>query len=184
MDLDPAKLRTESPSGSLHVEASEASLALLTPCAARTITAGESGAEFDAFVKAVAEFWQPQDVIERLLMTDFISAQWELQRLRRLVPAAFIAGRPFAVSELVGFREEQFVESPFLTERYNDALAYLATKGHTSDILDAHILLKHAAAFESFDKRAGVLEMRRDGAWDKLERRRSEMKTISAPALP
>ena len=180
MDLDPAKLRTESPSGSLHVEASEASLALLTPSAARTITAGESGAEFDIFVKAVAEFWQPQDVIEQLLMTDYINAQWELQRLRRLVPAAFIAGRPFAVSELLGHAEEHFSESPFPSGRYKGALARLAARGHTSDILDAHVLLRHAAAFESFDKRSSVLEARRDGAWDKLERRRSGMKTISS----
>jgi hypothetical protein len=112
MHLD-TKVRTESPSGGLHIEASEVSLALLAPCAARTIIAGESGAEFDALAKIVAEFWQPQDVIEQLLMTDYINAQWELQRLRRLIPAAFNAGRPFAVSELEGYAEDRFCDSPF-----------------------------------------------------------------------
>jgi hypothetical protein len=92
-ELDTTKLRTELISG-LQNDASEAALAVLTPSAARTITAGESAAEFVALVKGVTEFWQPQDVIERLLMADFIHAEWELRRLRRLVPAAFVAGFP------------------------------------------------------------------------------------------
>jgi hypothetical protein len=41
----------------------------------------------------------------------------------------------------------------------------------------------YTAAFESFDKRSAVLEVRRDNAWDKVERRRSAMKTITSPAL-
>ncbi len=182
MHLD-TKVRTGSPSGGHHIETSEVSLAVLAPCAARTITAGESAAEFDALAKSVAEFWQPQDVIEQLLMTDYINAQWELQRLRRLIPAAFSAGRPFAVSELEGYEEDRFCDSSFPTGQYQKALARLAALGHTPDVIDAHVLLRHASAFESFDKRAGVLEMRRDGAWEKLERRRSGMKTISSPAL-
>ena len=177
------KLPTHSNSAAVRTDATVAALAVLKPNAARTVTAGENPAEFDALAKIVAEFWQPQDVIEQLLMTDYINAQWELQRLRRLIPAAFSAGRPFAVSELEGYPEDSFSESSFPTGRYKKALASLAAEGHTSDILDAHILLRHAAAFESFDKRATVLEARRDGAWDKLERRRSEMKTISSPAL-
>jgi hypothetical protein len=39
------------------------------------------------------------------------------------------------------------------------------------------------AAFESFDKRAAVLEVRRDSAWDKVERRRSAAKTISSDGV-
>jgi hypothetical protein len=182
-DLDTTKSRAQSPSGSLHFDTSEAVLALLTPSAARTITAGESAAEFDALVKVVTEFWQPQNVIEQFLMADFIHAEWELRRLRRLVPAAFVAGRPFAVSKLDGFTEERFCDSAFPNGQYMEVLASLAAKGHTSDVLDGHILLMHTAAFESFDKRAAVLEIRRDSAWDKVERRRSEMKTISSPAL-
>jgi hypothetical protein len=181
-DIDP-KPPTHSNSGVVLIDATAAAFAVLKPNAARTVTAGENPAEFDALAKIVAEFWQPQDVIEQLLMTDYINAQWELQRLRRLVPAAFIAGRPFAVSELEGVTEARFSESAFPTGQYKKTLASLAAVGHTPDILDAHVLLRHAAAFESFDKRAAVLEMRRDGAWDKVERRRSDMKTISSPAL-
>ena len=182
-DIDTTKLRSELTSGSQQIDASEAALAVLTPSAARTITAGESAAEFVALVKGVTEFWQPQDVIERLLMADFIHAEWELRRLRRLVPAAFVAGRPFAVSKLSGLSEERFVDSPFPRGVYKEALADLAIKGHTCDVLDGQTLLMYTAAFESFDKRSAVLEVRRDNAWDKVERRRSAMKTITSPAL-
>lgn len=181
-DIAP-KLPTHSNSAAVRTDATVAALAVLKPNAERTVTAGENPAEFDALAKIVAAFWQPQDVIEHLLMTDYINAQWELQRLRRLIPAAFSAGRPFAVSELEGYEEDRFCDSSFPTGQYQKALARLAAEGHTPDVIDAHVLLRHATAFESFDKRAGVLEMRRDGAWEKLERRRSGMKTISSPAL-
>ena len=176
-------LPTHLNSEAVPTNATIAALAMLKPNAARTVTEGEDPAEFDALTKLVAEFWQPQDVIEHLLMTDYINAQWELQRLRRLVAVAFVAGRPFAVSELQGRPEDRFCDSAFPTGEYESTLASLAAEGHTLDIIDAHVLLRHAAAFESFDKRAGVLEMRRDGAWEKFERRRSGMKTISSPAL-
>ena len=182
-NIDAAKLRAESTSGRLQIDTSEAALTVLTPSAARTITAGENAAEFVALVKAVTEFWQPQDVIERLLLADFVHAEWELRRLRRLVPAAFVAGRPFAVSKLSGFSEERFVDSAFPRGVYKEALADLAVKGHTCDVLDGQTLLMYTAAFESFDKRSAVLEVRRDNAWDKVERRRSAMKTITSPAL-
>ena len=163
--------------------AADAALAALWPDASRTLIAGESAEEFEALVKAIVEFWRPQNVIEQLDVTDYISAQWELLRVRRMVPAVFIAGRPFAVSDLLGL-EDRFCESPFPTGRYNKTLAMLAEMGHTPEILDAHVLLRQAAAFESFDKRAAMLEVRRDRALEKLERRRSEMKTISSAALP
>ena len=182
-NIDAAKLRAESTSGRLQIDTSEAALTVLTPSAARTITAGENAAEFTALVKAVTEFWQPQDVIECLLLADFVHAEWELRRLRRLVPAAFVAGRPFAVSKLSGFSEERFVDSAFPRGVYKEALADLAVKGHTCDVLDGQTLLMYTAAFESFDKRSAVLEVRRDNAWDKVERRRSAMKTITSPAL-
>jgi hypothetical protein len=162
------------------MDAPAAALSVLKPNAARTVIAGEDPAEFEALAKTIAEFWQPQNFIEEILMTDFLNAQWELQRLRRLVPAAFGAGRPFAVSELDGYPEDRYCESPFPTGRYQEALAGLLEKGLTSDNIDAHVLLSHAAAFESFDKRAALLEVRRDSAWDKLERRRgASLKTIS-----
>jgi hypothetical protein len=182
-DINPTNLQTGLTSGNLQIDPSEVALAVLTPSAGRTITAGENAAEFAALVKTVSEFWQPQDPIERLLMADFIHAEWELRRLRRLVPAAFVAGRPFAVSKLAGFSEERFVDSAFPNGRYKEALADLAAKGHTCDVLDGQTLLMHTAAFESFDRRAAVLEVRRDNAWDKVERRRTAIKTISSPAL-
>ena len=114
-------------------------------------------------------------------MSDFIYAEWELRRLRRLVPAAFAAGRPFAVSKLEGYPEDQFSDSAFPSGGYQQVLDRLAAKGHTVDILDAQTLLMHTAAFESFDKRMTVLEVRRDGAWEKVERRRSATKANSSP---
>ena len=179
-DLDAAKLQPDMTTGNLQISPVEATLAVLTPNAARTITAGENAAEFRALVEVVTGFWKPQDVFERILMSDFIHAEWELRRLRRLVPAAYAAGRPFAVSKLAGFSEERFVDSAFPRGTYEQALADLAAKGHTSDVLDGHTLLMHTAAFESFDKRMTVLEVRRDGAWEKVERRRSATKTISS----
>lgn len=158
-----------------------AALAVVIPNAGRTITDGEDRAEFNALVKAVTEYCQPQDVIERLWMADFVHAEWELRRLRRLVPAAFRAERPFAVAKLEGFPEDRFCDSAFAVGRYRQTLAELAAKGQTEDVLDAQTLLMHAAAFESFDKRMTVLEARRDSAWEKIERRRSATKTISSP---
>ena len=152
---------------------------MLNPSAAQTLTDGEDAAEFNSLVKAVTEFWQPQDVIERMLMADFIHAQWELGRLRRMVPLAFRAGPPFAVAKHEG-RDHCFGDSAFPTGRYKWTLADLASRGQTEDVLDAHTLLMHAAAFESFDKRMAVLEIRRDAAWEKVERRRSARKTISS----
>lgn len=178
-------LRTDSPSSSPLINASEAPLALQTPIAARIITAGESAEEYGALVEAVTEFWQPQNVIEQLQMTDFIQAEWELRRLRRLVAAAFVAGKPFAVSKLSGYSEKRFCDSAFPSGvgDYKEELAKLAIRGLTCDALDGQTLLMHAAAFESFDRRSAVLEHRRDSAWEKVERRRSAMKTISPPAL-
>jgi hypothetical protein len=165
------------------IDSAEAALSVLTPSIARTITAGENAAEFAALVKAVTDFWRPADVIEQVMLTDFVCAEWELRRLRRLVPAAYSAGRPFAVSKLAGFPEERFSDSAFPRGTYKQALADLAAKGCTSDVLDGLTLLMHTAAFESFDKRAAVLEVRRDSAWDKVERRRSTTKTISSHQL-
>lgn len=164
-------------------DAPKSALSALNVNAAHIVIAGERRAEFDELVRAVFEFWQPEDVVDELLMADFVHAEWELRRLRRLVPAAFVAGRPFAVSKLAGFAEERFSDSAFPRGTYKEALADLAAKGHTCDVLDAQTLLMHTAAFESFDKRAAVLEVRRDSAWDKAERRRSAVKTISSPAL-
>lgn len=152
--------------------------AILAPDAARAITAGEDEREFIALSEAVREFWQPSDMFEQIWMTDFIQAQWELRRLRRLVPAAFAASRPFVVNKLEGLPDDQFSDSSFSIGIYEKTLARLEAKGHTTDALDAHTLLMHTAAFESFDKRATVLEMRRDKAWEKVERYRSVTKTI------
>jgi hypothetical protein len=154
-------------------------LAVLTPCAAEALTNSENAAEFSSLVKAVAEYWQPQDVIERMLMVDFIHAEWELGRLRRMVPLAFRAGQPFAVAKLEGL-DHNFSESSFPSRTYSQTLADLAARGQTEDVLDAQTLLMHASAFESFDKRMAVLEVRRDGALEKVERRRSARKAISS----
>ena len=180
-NLEAVKLQPDMTPGNRQIRPAEAAVAVLIPSAARVITAGENAAEFCALVEAVTEFWNPQDVFERVLMSDFIYAEWELRRLRRLVPAAFAAGRPFAVSKLAGFPEDRFSDSAFPSGGYQQALDELAAKGHTIDILDAQTLLMHTAAFESFDKRMTVLEVRRDGAWEKVERRRSATKTSSSP---
>jgi hypothetical protein len=180
-DIEAVKLQPEITPRALQIDPTEAAVAVLTPRAARAVTAGESAAEFDALVKVVTEFWRPKDVIERLLLADFIYAEWELRRLRRLVPAAFAAARAFAVSKLEGLRDDRFYDSAFRRGAYKQALADLAAKGHTFDVLDGQSLLAHADAFESFDKRMTVLEIRRDGAWEKVERRRSASKTISNP---
>jgi len=179
-NLEAVKLQPHMAPSNPQIVPAEAAVAVLTPSAARAITAGENAAEFCALVDAVTEFWNPQDVFERVLMSDFIYAEWELRRLRRLVPAAFAAGRPFAVSKLEGFPENQFSDSAFPSGGYQQALDRLAAKGHTVDILDAQTLLMHTAAFESFDKRMAVLEFRRDGAWEKVERRRSAAKSSSS----
>ena len=157
--------------------------AILTPNAAQAVTAGEDEGEFIALVEAVREFWQPSDIVERILMADFIHAEWELRRLRRLVPAAFAANRPFVVSKLEGLPEDQFELSAFSLGTYEKALARLAAKGHTIDVLDGQTLLMQTAAFESFDKRAAVLEVRRNNALEKVERRRSATKTIAPASL-
>ena len=177
-NMEAVKLQPDLTPPNLQIGPAEAALALLIPSAARTLTDGEDAAEFNSLVKEVTEFWQPQDVIERMLMADFIHAQWELGRLRRMVPIAFRAGQPFAVAKLEGL-DHNFCESSFPAGRYRKTLADLAAKGQTEDVLDAQTLLMHASAFESFDKRMAVLEVRRDGAWEKVERRRSATKTIS-----
>ena len=178
-DIEVLKLQPEmTPIGQIH-----STEVILTPNAARAVTAGEDEAEFNALVEAVREFWQPSDIVEQLLMADFIHAEWELRRLRRLASAAFAANRPFVVSKFEGLPEESFEESAFSVGTYKQALARLAAKGHTIDVLDGQTLLTHTTAFESFDKRAAVLEVRRDSAWDKVERRRSASKTISSDAI-
>jgi len=178
-NMEAARLQPDPTPLSLQINPAEAALAVLTPSAARTLTDGEDAAEFNSLVKAVAEFWQPQDVIERIQMVDFIHAEWELRRLRRMVPLAFRAGQPFAVAKLEGV-DHRFSESSFPTGTYRKTLADLAARGQAEDVLDAQTLLMHASAFESFDKRMAVLEIRRDGAWEKVERRRSARKTISS----
>jgi hypothetical protein len=126
-DIDVLKLQPEmTPIGQIH-----ATEAILTPNAARAVTAGEDEAEFNALVEAVHDFWQPGDIVERLLMADFIHAEWELRRLRRLASAAFAANRPFVVCKLEGLPEERFEESAFSAGTYKQALGRLAAKGHT-----------------------------------------------------
>ena len=176
LDTEAIKLQPDA----IPINRTHATEAILTPNAARTVLPGEDAAEFDALAEAVREFWQPKDVIERLLMTDFIHAEWELRRLRRLVPAAFAANRPYVVSKLEGFSEDRFCDSPFLDGTYEQAAARLAAKGHTVDVIDAKTLLMQTAPFESFDKRAAVLEIRRDSALEKVEQRRAAGKTISS----
>jgi hypothetical protein len=180
-EIEAVKLQPETTPGNpqINPQGSEVSLAAVTARAELIMIPGENSAEFVALLKAVIELWQPQDFMERLLMGDFLYAQWELLRLRRLVPAAFRAGQPFAVARLEGLADN-FSESAFRSGRYAQVLADLAIDGQTEEVLNAQTLLMHAAAFESFDKRMAVLEIRRDGAWEKLERRRSNAKIISS----
>ena len=139
-NMEAVKLQPDLTPPNLQIGPAEAALALLIPSAARTLTDGEDAAEFNSLVKEVTEFWQPQDVIERMLMADFIHAQWELGRLRRMVPIAFRAGQPFAVAKLEGL-DHDFCESSFPAGRYRKTLADLAAKGQTEDVLDAGILV-------------------------------------------
>jgi hypothetical protein len=122
-------------------------------------------------------------VLESRLSSSSSNARFHFRRVGITAAAApgccSLAGRPFAVSKLAGLPEYRFVDSAFVRGTYKQALADLAAKGHTSDVLDGQTLLTHAAAFESFDKRMAVLEARRDAAWEKVERRRSATKTIS-----
>jgi hypothetical protein len=180
-EFEAAKLQPETTPGNpqINPQGAEGSLVELTARAELIMIPGENSAEFVALLKAVIELWQPRDFMERVLMGDFMHAQWELLRLRRLVPAAFRAGQPFAVARLQGLADN-FCESAFPTGRYAQALADLAIGGQTKEVLNAQTLLMHAAAFESFDKRMAVLEIRRDRAWEKLERRRSNAKIISS----
>ena len=126
-NMEAVKLQPDPTPLSLQISPAEAALAVLNPSAAQTLIDGEDAAEFNSLVKAVTEFWQPQDVIERMLMADFIHAQWELGRLRRMVPLAFRAGQPFAVAKLEG-ADRIFSESSFPTGRYRKTLADLAAQ--------------------------------------------------------
>src|SRR6266851_9453989 len=83
-DIDAVKLQPEISPINLQIDPAEAGISVLTPSAARAITPGENAAEFVALVKVVTKFWQPKDVFEQLLMADFVYAEWELRRLRRL----------------------------------------------------------------------------------------------------
>ena len=144
----------------------------------RYLVAGEDPKEFDRLVTYVFQHFQPRNYIEHVAMTDFIYAQWELNRLRRLAPAAFIAARPFVVSKLNGVPEDRFCDSSFVLGDFDEDLNHLAAAGHNEDALNAQALLMFGSTFESFDKRAAVLEMRRDNAWDRLERWRTAQQTI------
>ena len=79
LDTEAVKLQPET----IPINRAQSTEAMLAPNAARAVLPGESAAEFDALVEAVREFWQPSDLVERLLMDDFIQAEWELRRLRR-----------------------------------------------------------------------------------------------------
>ena len=112
--MEAVTLQPDPTPPGLQIGPAEA-LAVFTPCAAYALTDSEDDAEFDSLVKAVADFGQ--DIIEQMLMADFIHAEWELGRLRRMVPRAYRAGRPFAVAKLEG-RDHCFGESSFPTGRY------------------------------------------------------------------
>lgn len=144
----------------------------------RYLIDGEDPNEFDQLARTVFQHFKPRNYIEHIAMTDFIYAHWELSRLRRLAPAAFIAARPFVVSKLNGVPEDRFCDSPFVMGDFNKELDNLAAAGHDEDALNAQALLMFGSTFESFDKRAALLELRRDRAWEKLERWRTAQLSI------
>lgn len=178
-DLEIAKLRPEI----LAARPLDAIESILLKNGADALIESEDADEFILLMEAVRDTFQPKDIFELLLMNDFVHAEWELRRLRRLVSAAFVANRPFAVSKFEGISADRFCDSPFVTGTYKQTLSDLAAKGQSIDNLDGLTLLMHTDAFESFDKRAAVLEMRRDTALDKFERRRSAAKTISPSTI-
>ena len=115
---EAVKLQPDPTPLNLQIGPAEAALAVLNPSAAQTLTDGEDAAEFNSLVKAVTEFWQPQDVIERMQMADFIHAHWELVPLTAngaVLP--FAPGSPLRSPSSEG-RRSFFGDSAFPTGRY------------------------------------------------------------------
>lgn len=139
----------------------------------RLLLQDEDPENFDILARQAVSLFKPENYLEYLAMTDFIYAHWELCRLRRLAPAAFVAARPFVINKLYGISEEQFSDGSFMSGGFEQQTASLAARGHDEDALNAQALLMFSSTFESFDKRAALLEMRRDNAWEKVTRWRS-----------
>jgi hypothetical protein len=148
------------------------------------LISGENKEEYLALHASVHDELKPQSMIERILVSDFITCEWELRRLRAISASAYSAGKPFAVSKLLGYSDDRFSDSPLPTGQYHNALQMLEAKGFPAKSVNAQVAMMFASTFESLDKRAAVLEVRRDQALAKLEARRAEqieaMKTIEA----
>jgi len=150
------------------------------------LVAGENSEELNDLCKELLDFLKPRNVIERILISDFIHNEWELRRVRKFGSSAIPAARPWSVSRLNGHKDERFCDSPLPKGSYKAGIAGLEAKGYPLEDIDAFSALSFASALESFDKRASSLELRRNAALAALEDRRAQSalaeRTIDATA--
>jgi hypothetical protein len=134
----------------------------------------ESVEEAEQLRDAVIAHLKPRNVIEKIFASDFIHNELELRRLRGISAAALSAARPWSVSRLNGYPDDRFIDSALPTGHYAAGIQDLANKGYPLKDIDAYSALTFAPAFDSLDKRAATLELRRNQALTAFEDRRSQ----------
>jgi len=172
-DPSPADALTEQ-AAEARAKRAESHVPINPGYAPLRLIAGESSVEAEQLRADVIAYLKPKNVIEKILASDFVHNELELRRIRRVAADAISAARPWSVSRLKGFLDERFIDSPLPTGRYPGAIQDLANKGYSLSDIDAYSALTFASAFDSFDKRAATLELRRNQALAAFEDRRAQ----------
>jgi hypothetical protein len=150
----------------------------------RPLIAGEDSSQYDELLARVSAAVRPNDVIEEVLVRDFVYHDWEIARLRRTKCAWFAAGLQASLfAKLLSVPKMTEPKARDLAQRFvaDDISAAkevdkaLGSVGLSIDAATANTMTARLHDFEAIERLLAAAEARRHAAVRELDRRRSAM---------
>jgi hypothetical protein len=138
---------------------------------------GEDPVAYDELLARVASAVSPSDIIEEILVRDFVDLDWEVSRLRRLKASLMSATaytgvqavlRPLGAGEALA--EEWAAREPRAIKRVD---RMLSSAGLTMNSVMAQTLCNHLEAIKCIEDMTAAAEARRNDALCEIERHRA-----------
>jgi hypothetical protein len=144
---------------------------------------GEKLVDYQELAQRIAATVKPKDMLEEILVRDFVDLTWEIRRMRRL-KAGFLTsvqshGVQRVLTEILSYDEGRSALADAWAARDPQAIKQvddlLSAKGLSMDLAVARALASNIGPFERIDAMISNLEARRNAALRELERRRASL---------
>ncbi len=154
--------------------------------AKRPLALGESEQDYDSFLVAVTAAVEPEDIIERLWVKDFVDLKWETMRLRRLLASVLMSTANSILADQLRMGNAGQIDGvqvftlPDLLKGFTDgdekAVAevgrVLALRGKDWDMILAQALLEKLDEIDPIDRMIAGADARRNKVLQEIDRRR------------